>query len=601
MATLRQFLNDKSNKSEIDQYFEEQAEFYVRKRELERIDNFNGYFDFLNNEFPCPVYYDGLMYKGVSYAYQAARCTEQYLREKIAKADTIMEMYEIAAKIEDPPDWQKNRLKVMEMLIRDKFRRNAELREKLRATETRELVNTYRDPTVSNLFWGVVDKKGQNQLGRILELVRNDIHHDIELQKWLFMNFNLEDDHNLIPVITLEVYKGDSKIEVIKLKDKNHYSFGKLTGSDVLMTHQSISRRHGLIIVDSKFGVCLMDLGSKCGTFLDNKKIDICFPYRLNNGNVIVFGASTRRYVVNIDYSAVEKYLAQKAKIIAKEIKLYEAAKDDPNADIESVKAALGLIARDTIFVGGLPENPSQKEVEEFFSQFGKIKEIRIPIDRQTGRNKTIAFITYADEKDCKKALENDRIRFKDRRLTIKIAEKKNSDQIIEEKLHGGDRDSYKDKLKKNEDKARKDIDKRYNRRRRSRTRSRSHSKEHRSGRKKNEKRRSKERRKRSMSSESSSASSSRSRSRSRSKSREKTKQKEKRDKDSKRKDKSESPVKIEKDKESRKEKERRKKKSESPSESPAKTKKKEESSSSSESDSESGSESESRASTPRR
>src|SRR5688572_13273081 len=98
MASLRQFLNDKSNKSEIDQYFEDQAKFYIEKQKLERIDNFNGYFDFLNNEFPCTIYYEGHLHNSVSHAFQAARSTEQYIREKIVKADTIMEMYEIAAK-----------------------------------------------------------------------------------------------------------------------------------------------------------------------------------------------------------------------------------------------------------------------------------------------------------------------------------------------------------------------------------------------------------------------------------------------------------------------------------------------------------------------
>jgi predicted NAD-dependent protein-ADP-ribosyltransferase YbiA (DUF1768 family) len=54
-------------------------------------------------------------------------------------------------------------------LVRDKFRRHKDLRDRLKATGTRELFNTYQDMTVSNIFWGVVDNKGQNQLGRILE------------------------------------------------------------------------------------------------------------------------------------------------------------------------------------------------------------------------------------------------------------------------------------------------------------------------------------------------------------------------------------------------------------------------------------------------
>ena len=50
----------------------------------------------------------------------------------------------------------------MELLLRDKFRRNKDLRERLKATGDRELVNTYPDYSVSNIFWGVVGGKGQN-------------------------------------------------------------------------------------------------------------------------------------------------------------------------------------------------------------------------------------------------------------------------------------------------------------------------------------------------------------------------------------------------------------------------------------------------------
>lgn len=75
-------------------------------------------------------------------------------------ADTIVELYDIAANIEDPEDWFKVRVKVMETLIRDKFRRHKDLRDKLRSTVDRELINTYADSSSSNLFWGVVDGKG---------------------------------------------------------------------------------------------------------------------------------------------------------------------------------------------------------------------------------------------------------------------------------------------------------------------------------------------------------------------------------------------------------------------------------------------------------
>lgn len=310
--------------------------------------------------------YEGYVYKAVSYAYQAARSSEQYIREKIYLADNVMEMYEIAAKIEDPPEWNKKRTRLMEQLIRDKFRRNGDLRDKLKATENRELINSYADETVSNLFWGMVDGRGQNQLGRILEMVRSDIHNNLDLEKWIFMTFDLEKDKNLLPVIKLECLKSDQTKEEIKLEGKSYYTLGKLAGSDVLMTHQSISRRHACLICDAKDSVCLVDLSSKAGSFVDGAKVEGMVAIKLKTGSVINFGASTRKYTVIVDYSHIHKYLESKKKNLDSDLKILEQM-NDPNASADVIKASLGVVENDTIFVSGLPDNPSNKAVQFFF------------------------------------------------------------------------------------------------------------------------------------------------------------------------------------------------------------------------------------------
>lgn len=42
----------------------------------------------------------------------------------------------------------------MELLLRDKFRRNKDIRERLKLTNNRILINTYTEHSASNLFWG---------------------------------------------------------------------------------------------------------------------------------------------------------------------------------------------------------------------------------------------------------------------------------------------------------------------------------------------------------------------------------------------------------------------------------------------------------------
>lgn len=99
------------------------------------IDKFEEYHSFLSNDEPSWVLYEGALYPSVSVAFQAARASDAETKEKIANVDSPDELFEIALTIEDPPDWEQRRLRIMEILIRDKFRRSLEMRERLRLTE----------------------------------------------------------------------------------------------------------------------------------------------------------------------------------------------------------------------------------------------------------------------------------------------------------------------------------------------------------------------------------------------------------------------------------------------------------------------------------
>ena len=56
----------------------------------------------------------------------------------------------------------------MESLVRDKFKRNKAIREKLVETGTRHLVNKYAKGGDNETYWGVVNQQGLNNLGKIL-------------------------------------------------------------------------------------------------------------------------------------------------------------------------------------------------------------------------------------------------------------------------------------------------------------------------------------------------------------------------------------------------------------------------------------------------
>jgi predicted NAD-dependent protein-ADP-ribosyltransferase YbiA (DUF1768 family) len=96
-------------------------------------------------------------------------------------------MHSLASTLPEPEDWKVKRLGVMEIVNRDKFRRNKDLREKLQTTQDREIINeiSNENDREDSLFWGTIKQQGQNQLGRIIENVRRDIHIQKELEKWV--------------------------------------------------------------------------------------------------------------------------------------------------------------------------------------------------------------------------------------------------------------------------------------------------------------------------------------------------------------------------------------------------------------------------------
>jgi ribA/ribD-fused uncharacterized protein len=137
-----------------------------------RIESFTGPYRFLSNFEPCPIYYGGIHFYHVEGAYVAAKTLDLELRKEIA---TIVEAGKVKRKgrqIELCPDWEEEKLSIMESLLRRKFEQGGELAEKLLATNDAELIegNWWGD-----VFWGVCRGKGENHLGKLLMKIREEL------------------------------------------------------------------------------------------------------------------------------------------------------------------------------------------------------------------------------------------------------------------------------------------------------------------------------------------------------------------------------------------------------------------------------------------
>lgn len=82
-------------------------------------------------EHPCKILLDGELYNSVAHAFEAAKSSDETERRRIRKAPTFKEMLQVAKLVVEPANWHVTRLAVMEKLLRDKFRRDPELRERL--------------------------------------------------------------------------------------------------------------------------------------------------------------------------------------------------------------------------------------------------------------------------------------------------------------------------------------------------------------------------------------------------------------------------------------------------------------------------------------
>jgi len=58
------------------------------------------------------------------------------------------------------------------------------------------------------------------------------------------------------------------------------------------------------------------------------------------------------------------------------------------------------------VFVGNLDFNTTKTEVQNLFAEIGEIRDVYLPMDRQSGRPRGFAFVEFASDEDAAKAIE---------------------------------------------------------------------------------------------------------------------------------------------------------------------------------------------------
>jgi RNA recognition motif-containing protein len=59
-----------------------------------------------------------------------------------------------------------------------------------------------------------------------------------------------------------------------------------------------------------------------------------------------------------------------------------------------------------SVFIGNLPYEVSQDDIKQVFAEYGTVKSVRLPTDRETGRVRGFAFVEMSAESEETAAIE---------------------------------------------------------------------------------------------------------------------------------------------------------------------------------------------------
>ena len=110
--------------------------------------------------------------------------------------------------------------------------------------------------------------------------------------------------------------------------------------------------------------------------------------------------------------------------------------------DVETFKTSFGLVKQDTLYVCNIPYHFEEADLINLFKDCGEIKNVSIPEDRMTRKNRGYAFVTLDSDKAARKGLNYDGHKVLNRPLKVSLAqpdkqhENRNRDRETERSRH---------------------------------------------------------------------------------------------------------------------------------------------------------------------
>lgn len=134
-----------------------------------------------SNLFRCEVEFEGRIFPTAEHAYQAGKAAKPAVREWILLAPTPALAAMAAHGLytwDIVPNWATIKVDRMRAVLRAKFSQHEELRQLLLGTRSCRLVEAGTTNNAVNRFWGEVNGKGENTLGKLLMELRDELHQE---------------------------------------------------------------------------------------------------------------------------------------------------------------------------------------------------------------------------------------------------------------------------------------------------------------------------------------------------------------------------------------------------------------------------------------
>lgn len=144
----------------------------------EQIKKFVGEYEFLQMDYPCNIVFDDIKFKNATVAFLASKIKDNGAKRSLARLSAANARKK-RNNIPENSEWEDNKEWYLYKVLEAKFNQNKDLKEKLLATNDKQLINNVTYPDTE---YGIYNGRGSNILGLVLMKLRSDFKEEQTLK-----------------------------------------------------------------------------------------------------------------------------------------------------------------------------------------------------------------------------------------------------------------------------------------------------------------------------------------------------------------------------------------------------------------------------------